>query len=122
MNIGAFFANSFTLDKLLIIIEQFSEEFKALAAEVLTYLFRSSIQNDSNDSLRIFKEQGGSEKLIALLMTCSTKQEHVRARLLLCFQTLTSGEDQDILGELRDLGIIPLLLNMLVSESSVPKQ
>lgn len=55
-------------------------------------------------------------------MTCSTKQEHVRARLLLCFQTLTSGEDQDILSELKDLGIIPLLLNMLVSESSVPKQ
>ncbi len=64
--------------------------------------------------MRIFKELGGSEKLMGLLMTTSTHSEALKTRLLICLQTLTSGENQDILCELSDLGAIHLLLNMLV--------
>lgn len=65
--------------------------------------------------IRIFKELGGSEKLMGLLMTSSTHTEALKTRLLICLQTLTSGENQDILSELSDLGVIHLLLNMLVT-------
>ena len=108
MQIGAFFSNIHTIDKLLTIIESFSDDFRALAAETLTYIFRSSFALGQHESVRIFKDLGGSEKLTALLMT---SKEAVRTRLLLCLQTLTGSEDQDIFSELRDLGIIPLLLN-----------
>lgn len=37
----------------------------------------------------------------------------MRARLLVCFQTITSGEDQDILAELRDLNFVPILLQLV---------
>ena len=43
LNIGGFFANSFTVDKLLQIIETFSDDFRSLSSEVLTYLFRAGI-------------------------------------------------------------------------------
>ena len=38
----------------------------------------------------------------------------LRTRLLVCLQTLTAGENQEVIGELSDLGVIHLLLNMLV--------
>ena len=58
--------------------------------------------------LRLFKELGGSEKLIGLMT--STESKTVRARILVCFQTITSGEDQDILAELKDLNLVPIML------------
>jgi hypothetical protein len=42
LQIGAFFSNVHTIDKLLNIIEGFSDDFRPLAAETLTYIFRSS--------------------------------------------------------------------------------
>lgn len=65
--------------------------------------------------VRIFKELGGSEKLTGLLMTAGANCEQLKIRMLICFQTLTSGENQEILAELSDLGLIHLLLNMLVA-------
>ena len=62
--------------------------------------------------ITLFKALGGCEKLVGLLT--STQSEAVRARLLVCFQTLTSaGEDQDLLTMLKDLNIVPLLLELL---------
>lgn len=69
----------------------------------------------SMDILRLFKELGGNEKLIALMT--STKSENVKGRLLVLIQTLTSGEDQDILAELHGLNIVPLLLQLIVAIS-----
>ena len=66
--------------------------------------------------LRLFKDLGGSEKLIGLMT--STESKTVRARLLVCFQTITSGEDQDILAELKDLNLVPILLQLLVAIST----
>ena len=77
--LGLLFANSFTVDVLLQIIENFSDDFRKLASETLTYMLRSEI-NFSMDILRLFKELGGSEKLISLMT--STKSENVRGRLL----------------------------------------
>jgi len=48
-------------------------------------------------------------------MTTSTHSEALKTRLLICLQALTSGENQEILSELSDLGAIHLLLNMLVT-------
>lgn len=79
-------------------------------------MLRTESQALTQDILRLFKELGGSEKLIGLMTT--TVSETVRARLLVCFQTLTSGENQDILAELRDLQFVPILLKMLVSKES----
>jgi len=53
---------------LLVILETFSDEFRVLAAEVLTYFFKGQA---GTDMVRIFKELGGSEKLMGLLMTTS---------------------------------------------------
>ena len=75
---------------LLQIIEGFSDDFRKLAAETLTYMLRTEA-GFSMDNLRLFKELGGSEKLISLMT--STKSENVRGRLLVLLQTLTSGED-----------------------------
>ena len=80
-NLSLFFANSFTIDMLLQIIETFSDDFRKLAAETLTYMLRN--ERSSNDILRLFKELGGSEKLIGLMT--STENVAVRARLLVCF-------------------------------------
>ena len=88
-NLSIYFANSFTIDMLLQIIETFSDDFRKLAAETLTYMLRNERQ--SHDILRLFKELGGSEKLIGLMTT--TQNVTVRARLLVCFQTITSCED-----------------------------
>ena len=85
-----------------------------LAAETLTHLLRGAGQADQ---VRIFKELGGSEKLMSLLMTTSAHSDQLKVRLLVCLQTLTSGENQDILQELFDLGAIHLLLNLLVQTS-----
>ena len=78
-NFSIFFANSYTVDTLLQIIENFSDDFRKLAAETLTYMLRSEV-GFSMDILRIFKELGGNEKLISLMT--STKSENVRGRLL----------------------------------------
>ena len=40
-NLSIFFANSFTVDMLLQIIEGFSDDFRKLAAETLTYMVRN---------------------------------------------------------------------------------
>ena len=60
-----FFCNRFTLDKLLIILETFSDEFRVLSAEVFSYFFKGR----GTDMVKLFKELGGSEKLIAQLMS-----------------------------------------------------
>ena len=41
-----YFCNRFTVDKLLVIIETFSDEFRVLAAEVLTYFFKGQAGTD----------------------------------------------------------------------------
>jgi len=64
-NLSIYFANSFTVDILLQIIETFSDDFRKLAAETLTYMLRN--ERNSLDVLRLFKEMGGSEKLIGLM-------------------------------------------------------
>jgi hypothetical protein len=70
--------------------------------------------------IRIFKELGGCEKLVGVLT--STQSEAVRARLLVCFQTLTSaGEDQELLNLLKDLNFIPLILEMLQQKNEQGK-
>lgn len=112
--IDSYFCNKFTVDKLLVILETFSDDFRVLAAETLTHLLRGAGQADQ---VRIFKDLGGSEKLMSLLMTTSAHSEQLKVRLLACLQTLTSGENQDILQELFDLGAIHLLLNLLVQTS-----
>ena len=112
--IDSLFCNKFTVDKLLVILESFSDDFRVLAAETLTHLLRGAGQADQ---VRIFKELGGSEKLMSLLMTTSAHSDQLKVRLLVCLQTLTSGENQDILQELFDLGAIHLLLNLLVQTS-----
>ena len=66
---------------LLQIIERFSDDFRNLAAETLTYMLRS--EKTTQDILRLFKELGGSEKLIGLMI--SSENESVKARLLVCF-------------------------------------
>ena len=43
-NLSFYFANSFTVDMLLQIIEGFSDEFRKLAAETLTYMVRNEGQ------------------------------------------------------------------------------
>lgn len=88
-NLSIYFANSFTMDMLLRIIETFSDDFRKLAAETLTHMLRNERQ--SHDILRLFKDLGGSEKLISLMT--STQSTTVRARILVCFQTITSNED-----------------------------
>lgn len=88
-NLSIYFANSFTVDILLQIIETFSDDFRKLAAETLTYMLRNERQQ--HDVLRLFKELGGSEKLIGLMT--STESKTVRARMLICFQTITSSEE-----------------------------
>jgi len=113
-NLSFYFANSFTVDMLLQIIEGFSDDFRKLAAETLTYMVR--VEGQTQDILRLFKELGGSEKLIQLMT--QTESKTVRSRLLVCFQTITSGEDQDILAELRDLSIVTILLQFLVQIST----
>ena len=40
-SLSFFFANSFTIDMLLQIIETFSDDFRKLAAETLTYMLRN---------------------------------------------------------------------------------
>ena len=40
-NLSIYFANSFTVDILLQIIESFSDDFRKLAAETLTYMLRN---------------------------------------------------------------------------------
>jgi len=49
-------------------LESFSDDFRILASDTLTYLFR---YNTSGELVNIFRELGGSEKLMGLLMTCS---------------------------------------------------
>ena len=88
-NLSYYFSNSFTVDILLQIIEGFSDDFRKLAAETLTYMVRN--EGQTQDILRLFKELGGSEKLVSLMT--QTESKTVRARLLVCFQTITSGED-----------------------------
>ena len=39
----------------------------------------------------------------------------MRARLLVCFQTITSSEDQDVLAELKDLNLVPIMLQLIVA-------
>ena len=39
----------------------------------------------------------------------------VRARLLVCFQTITSCEDQDVLAEFKDLNLVPIMLQLIVA-------
>ena len=95
---------------MLVILETFSDEFRVLAAEVLTYFFKG---HSGTDMVRIFKELGGSEKLMGLLMTTSSN-EALKTRLLICLQNLTATENQDVLSELSDRGVIHLLLQMLV--------
>jgi hypothetical protein len=51
---------------------------------------------------------------MGLLMTTSAHSELLKTRLLICLQSLTSSENQDILSELSDLGVVHVLLNMLV--------
>lgn len=82
-----------------------------MAAETLTYMFRNERQ--SHDVLRLFKDLGGSEKLIGLMT--STQNVTVRARLLVCFQTITSCEDQDVLAEFKDLNLVPIMLQLIVA-------
>ena len=50
---------------LLQIIETFSDDFRKLAAETLTYMLRN--ERASHDILRLFKDLGGAEKLIGLI-------------------------------------------------------
>ena len=52
------FRNNYTVDILLRIIEEFSDEFKILAAGALTHLCRD------REILSMFKSFGGSEKLL----------------------------------------------------------
>jgi len=73
------FANSYTVDTLLKIMEGFSDDFKKLAADTLTYMLRSEI-GFSMDIIRLFKELGGNEKIISLMT--GTKSENVKGRLL----------------------------------------
>jgi len=80
-NLSFYFANSFTVDMLLQIIEGFSDDFRKLAAETLTYMVR--VEGQTQDILRLFKELGGSEKLIQLMT--QTESKTVRSRLLVCF-------------------------------------
>ena len=40
VEINSYFCNSFTVSKLLLILESFSDEFRILASDTLTYLFR----------------------------------------------------------------------------------
>ena len=68
IDINCYFCNSFTVSKLLLILETFADEFRILASDTITYLFR---YNSSGDLIKIFRELGGSEKLMGLLMTCS---------------------------------------------------
>ena len=68
-NLALFFANSFTVDMLLQIIEGFSDEFRKLAAETLTHMLRNEALYSTMDILRLFKDLGGNEKLIALMTT-----------------------------------------------------
>ena len=105
-NLSIYFSNSFTVDVLLQIIETFSDDFRKLAAETLTHMLRN--ERNTHDILRLFKDLGGSEKLIGLMT--STQNTTVRARLLVCFQTITSVEDQDILAELKDHNLVQILL------------
>ena len=102
---------------LLQIIEGFSDDFRKLAAETLTYMVR--MEGQTQDILRLFKELGGSEKLVQLMT--QTESKTVRSRLLVCFQTITSGSDQDILTDLRDLSIVTILLQFLVQISTDPE-
>ena len=39
-------------------------------------------------------------------------------RLLVCFQTITSSEDQDVLAELKDLNLVPIMLQLIVALTS----
>ncbi len=73
------FANSYTVDTLLKILEGFSDDFRKLAADTLTFMLRSEL-GFSMDILRLFKELGGNEKLISLMTV--TKSENVKGRLL----------------------------------------
>jgi hypothetical protein len=73
------FANSYTVDTLLRIMEGFSDDFRKLAADTLTFMLRSEV-GFSMDILRLFKELGGNEKLINLMT--GTKSENVKGRLL----------------------------------------
>jgi hypothetical protein len=73
------FANSYTVDTLLKILEGFSDDFRKLAADTLTFMLRSEL-GFSMDILRLFKELGGNEKLISLMT--GTKSENVKGRLL----------------------------------------
>ena len=66
---------------LLQIIEGFSDDFRKLAAETLTYMVRN--EGQSQDILKLFKDLGGCEKLIQLMANSQSKT--VRARLLVCF-------------------------------------
>lgn len=78
-HLAVMFANSFTVDMLLQIMEGFADDFRKLAADTLTFMLRSEV-GFSMDILRLFKELGGNEKLIALMT--STKSENVKGRLL----------------------------------------
>ena len=42
VEINSYFCNSFTLSKLLIILESFSDDFRILACDTITYLFRNN--------------------------------------------------------------------------------
>ena len=113
-NLSIYFANSFTIDMLLQIVETFSDDFRKLAAITLTLMLRN--ERSSHDILRLFKELGGNEKLIGLMTT--TQNMEVRGRLLACFQTITSCEDQDILAELKDLNLVPIMLQFISAITS----
>ncbi|CDW74066.1 serine threonine-protein kinase nek10 [Stylonychia lemnae] len=103
--------NNYTVDILLRIIDEFPDEYKVLAAGALTHLCRD------NEILNLFKQFGGSEKLIIQLN--QTTNDQVKLSILVCFQTVTS-DDYDILVDMRNLNLVQIILDLLVYNQGNP--
>jgi hypothetical protein len=116
-NLISHFNNTFTVDILLKIFEDYTEqELKIGALDTLQQLCKEDIP-DSKEIIFLFRKLGGPQKLINQLSYVEDNQ--VKLNILNCIQCLTQ-DDQDILIEFKDLNIVEILLDLIVESEDSP--
>ena len=109
------FRNTFTLDILLKIFEDYhDEDLKLSAVDTISQLCK---QDSTGEIIFLFRKLGGAQKIINQLS--SSSDHNTIMSILVCMQSLTN-DDQDILVEFNDLNVVQIMLEFLQSYRSFP--
>ena len=109
--ICAHFVNTFTIDILLKIFEDYHDtDLKVSAIDTISQLCKEAT-GQQNEIIFLFRKLGGAQKVINQL-SINQSEQNIQLNILVCLQNLTT-EDQDILVEFKDLNVVDVLLEIL---------